>query len=203
MHSKILFALCFISVVVGQPSFTTHNVITNADCAASVYGEDVDGDGDNDLLAAVFCDGEIVWYENNGSQSFTERTISTSASQAKDVYAIDLDRDGDMDVLSASQGNNKIAWYENNGSQSFTERTITTSLNDAKSLYAIDLDIDGDIDVLAHTGNTNSGQKYLFLTGDAYGWFYKVEDSGSAGYMHQGDVDSAFQVAVSFTYISG
>ena len=56
---------------------------------------------------------------------------------------------------------------------------------------------------IANTGNTNSGQKYLFLTGDAYGWFYKVEDSGSAGYMHQGDVDSAFQVAVSFTYISG
>ena len=36
---------------------------------------------------------------------------------------------------------------------------------------------------IANTGNTNSGQKYLFLTGDAYGWFYKVEDSGSAGYM--------------------
>lgn len=57
--------------------------------------------------------------------------------------------------------------------------------------------------MIQNTGNTNSGQKYLFLTGDAYGWFYKVEDSGSAGYMHNNDVDSAFQVAVSFTYISG
>ena len=56
---------------------------------------------------------------------------------------------------------------------------------------------------IANTGNTNSGQKYLFLTGDAYGWFYKVEDNGTAGYMHNNDVDSAFQVAVSFTYISG
>lgn len=56
---------------------------------------------------------------------------------------------------------------------------------------------------IANTGNTNSGQKYLFLTGDAYGWFYKVEDNGTAGYMHNNDVDSAFQVGVSFTYISG
>jgi hypothetical protein len=56
---------------------------------------------------------------------------------------------------------------------------------------------------IANTGNTNSGQKYLFLTGDAYGWFYKVEDSGSASYMDNNDVDSAFQIAVSFTYITG
>ena len=57
--------------------------------------------------------------------------------------------------------------------------------------------------LIQNTGNTNNGQKYLFLTGDAWAWFYKVEDGGSAGYMDEGDVDSAFQVAVSFTYITG
>ena len=57
--------------------------------------------------------------------------------------------------------------------------------------------------MIQNTGNTNTGQKFLFLTGDAFGNFYKVQDDGTAGYMNQGDTDNTFQVAVNFTYISG
>jgi len=57
--------------------------------------------------------------------------------------------------------------------------------------------------MIQNTGNTNTGQKYLFITGSAYGYFYKVEDNGTASYMGSNLMDSAFQIAVSFTYISG
>ena len=56
--------------------------------------------------------------------------------------------------------------------------------------------------LIQNTGNTNGGQKYLFLTGGAYGFFYKVEDNGTSGYMHNNDVDSTFQFGVSFSYIA-
>ena len=45
MRSRILFALCFVSVVVGQPSFTSHTITTNADYATSVFAIDMDNDG--------------------------------------------------------------------------------------------------------------------------------------------------------------
>ena len=48
MRSKILFTLCFVSVVLGQP-FTAHTITTTADGANDVYAVDVDGDGDIDF----------------------------------------------------------------------------------------------------------------------------------------------------------
>ena len=42
----------FISVLVGQPTFTEHVISTSADVAWSVYAADVDGDGDMDVLSA-------------------------------------------------------------------------------------------------------------------------------------------------------
>mgnify|MGYP003686328801 CR=1 FL=1 len=56
--------------------------------------------------------------------------------------------------------------------------------------------------LLQNNGNTLAGQKYLFLTGDAYGNFYRVQDDGTAGYLTDGDVDSAFQFAASFSYLA-
>ena len=46
MRSRILSTLCFISVLVGQPSFTEHAISTSADRAYSDFSTDVDGDGD-------------------------------------------------------------------------------------------------------------------------------------------------------------
>ena len=48
MRSRILFALCFISVVLGQPSFTATSITTSADGARDVYAVDLDSDGDMD-----------------------------------------------------------------------------------------------------------------------------------------------------------
>ena len=42
MRSNILFTLCFISALVGQPSFTANTITTRATCAMSVYAVDID-----------------------------------------------------------------------------------------------------------------------------------------------------------------
>ena len=61
----------FISVLVGQPTFTDHTISTSAVSAISVFAADVDGDGDMDVLSASGSDDKIAWYENDGSESFT------------------------------------------------------------------------------------------------------------------------------------
>jgi hypothetical protein len=97
------------------PRFTTHVVSTTADFATSVYGADLDGDADLDLLSSSFFDDTIAWYENDGTfpPSFTRHTASTSADGARSVFASDLDKDGDMDVISASQNNAQVVWHVN------------------------------------------------------------------------------------------
>lgn len=102
----------------GLGNFGPKNLITNTlDSTWTVYAEDLDNDGDIDVLATsveVF-GGEIVWFENmDGTGNFSaKRIISTEVQSPRSVIAADIDNDGDMDVISSSQNDDKIAWYEN------------------------------------------------------------------------------------------
>ena len=92
-------------------------ITTSADYVISVFGIDMDGDGDTDVLSASRYDDTVAWYENlDGSGgSFSTHVIATSADYAMSVFAIDMDGDGDTDVMSASRDDDTVAWYENLG----------------------------------------------------------------------------------------
>ncbi|NEX15357.1 MAG: hypothetical protein C1943_01655 [Halochromatium sp.] len=132
-------------------------VASEVNGARSVYGSDLDGDGDLDVLSASSDDGKIAWYENLGGGAFgPQQVITTEAIGATVVYAIDLDADRDVDVLSASSSGNKFAWYENLGNGSFGSQQIISSAAATDYFQAIDaadLDGDGDIDILSSSCN--------------------------------------------------
>ncbi|MDH3463320.1 MAG: FG-GAP-like repeat-containing protein, partial [Acidimicrobiia bacterium] len=134
-------------------TFPSETVIsTTALGARWVSAEDMDGDGDVDVLSASRDDDKIAWYENDGDQGFSEHLISSSAIQARSVYVTDIDRDGDVDALSASIQDSKIAWYENRWNEptmDFAGYVISQSALNARSAFAVDVDGDGDIDVLS------------------------------------------------------
>ncbi len=133
-------------------SWTEHMIDGDFDVAISVYAEDIDGDGDMDVLGAAEGDYDITWWENdNGSgTSWTEHTVDDSFSGARSVYAEDVDGDGDMDVLGAARYADDITWWENNNGSgtSWTEHTVDGLFDSAYSVYAEDVDGDGDMDVL-------------------------------------------------------
>lgn len=102
----------------GQGTFGTKNIITNTlSKPFAVYVEDLDNDGDNDVLATSVdpFGGEVVWFENlDGLGTFsTKKSIDDNLVFPRDVYAADIENDGDMDVFIADQNSNTIAWYEN------------------------------------------------------------------------------------------
>ena len=131
---------------------------------------DLDGDGDDDVLASFSYDNQIAWYANDGQGNFGDRQIiTTQAPDPRSVYAIDLDGDGDVDVLSASAFDDKIAWYENDGIGNFgPQQIIATQTNGARSAYAADLDGDGDQDVLSASRNDD---KIAWYENDGQGNF--------------------------------
>jgi hypothetical protein len=133
----------------GSENFTQYTIIANASYFLSVHAEDLDRDGDIDVLSASSFDDKIAWYENDGNENFVPHTITTGADAAMSVYTSDVDGDGDIDVLSASYYDHKIAWYENDGNQNFTPHIITTNASGARSVFAIDVDGDGYMDVLS------------------------------------------------------
>ncbi|WP_026755727.1 T9SS type A sorting domain-containing protein [Sediminibacter sp. Hel_I_10] len=138
----------------GQGDFGSQQIITtNAISPESVFAEDIDGDGDFDVLSASRNDDKIAWYENtDGLGDFgPEQIITTNADEASSVYAEDIDNDGDKDVVSASRNDDKIAWYENtDGLGSFgSEQIISFNAEGAKVVNLNDIDNDGDIDVIS------------------------------------------------------
>jgi len=149
------------------------NVSTEASGARSVYGVDLDGDGDNDVLSA-HGDNKIAWYENtDGSGNFgPQQIITTHVNNPKCVFSIDLDGDGDNDVLSAANSDVRIAWYENiDGQGTFgPQQIITVYALGAESVYSADLDGDGDNDVLSASWYD-----------DEIAWYENIDGQGTFG----------------------
>lgn len=134
--------------------FTTGTMIANVMAARSGYATDLDGNGDNDVLAVSPTADQVRWFDNDGTGVFSvDNYITLSAYGAQSVYAADLDGDGDEDVLSASSSDKRIVWYENRLNEAtvdFSSGTdISTSAAGAAVVFAADLDGDGDIDVLS------------------------------------------------------
>jgi len=90
----------------GDGSFGSANFVSTAIRPESVLATDVDGDGDNDVVGALWQDNRIVWHENlDGSGVFgPERIISTAASRAVSVFAADIAHPGATSVVYDSPG---------------------------------------------------------------------------------------------------
>ncbi len=109
----------FSEVVVDPSARLPHAVVTG----------DADGDGDQDIFAAIEGDNQIVWYESNGNNppAFARHLIDDQAFVAHGVNVADLDGDGDLDALAASRDSGAVIWAENLGGQyRFGEGPFTT-----------------------------------------------------------------------------
>jgi hypothetical protein len=141
-------SLLLSSFVYAQINWTEITVAGSFTGAWSVYADDVDSDGDMDILGAAWDISTISWWENDGNQNFTEHIIANNFAGASRVYTDDLDSDGDVDVLGAGDGINGINWWENDGSENFTEHIIASNYAGAWWVHTADVDGDDDVDVL-------------------------------------------------------
>ena len=84
----------------GDENFTAHTIATGFNCAACVYAEDFDIDGDIDVLSAAENSNDVRWWQNNGNMTFTEHSIAGGNFRgASDIAIVDVDNDGDKDVF--------------------------------------------------------------------------------------------------------
>jgi hypothetical protein len=140
--------------------------------AHSVGSDDIDGDGDQDVLGAAVYASDITWWENeNGSGTvWTKRTIDGDYFGAYDVTSDDIDGDGDRDVLGAAYGADEIAWWENEDGvgTSWVKHTVSGLFDGASCVASGDLDGDGDTDIL--------GTAYIAGT---VAWWENIDGAGT------------------------
>jgi len=151
-----LLALSLSSVVFAtEINFTRHIIATGYRTdPVQIRAIDMDGDSDMDLVtgSTYFGQGDLSWWENDGSQNFAEHSISSGEDNVWEVEVADMDNDGDWDILVMRDDeyvNYRITIFVNDGNQNFAPLDIASPPDQRYQIYPIDLDRDGDIDVVS------------------------------------------------------
>lgn len=113
---------------------------------------DVDGDGDLDAVVFSSADGNLRWFENDGSGGFpADHLIMEFEPDARFVLTVDVDNNGTIDVIvsRSEYGGEPSQVLLNNGDGSFINASASyPELQNLTRLTAIDMDNDGLLDIV-------------------------------------------------------
>jgi hypothetical protein len=143
----------------GNQAFTKSEIATSAWGARDLSADDLDGDGDKDIILAKSNSLGNGWYENQGGLNFRYRSVKQSATaNSVDTSDIDGDGDGDLDLLFVAD--NDISWHEQQ-----TQLTLTEGFTQISTESATDSDgqtlfysITGGADASLFSINSNSAE---------------------------------------------
>lgn len=148
---------------------------------------DMDGDGDDDVVAASYGpSGAIAWWSRAGSGTWTEHAVA-SLADVTSLELADIDGDGDLDVVASTLADSPIRWYENNGSGGgWSTHSVGDAVDQAWGSTVYDIDRDGDLDIIFGEDGEN-----------AVRWWENTDSQGSLWTLRT-VADGTVQAAVDF-----
>jgi hypothetical protein len=159
------------STALYPPEFN-HTINSTVD--GSVWSEavDMDVDGDLDVLATGYYDGNVSWFENvNGNAtSWTQHIVAQRYMGPYMTQAADFDRDGDPDLVNITITSHGIDWYENVDGRATSWITHTIAYDSFRQIVVADLDIDGDDDMIATSYNSDTPLRWWENQNDGSVW---------------------------------
>ncbi|MEQ8770482.1 MAG: VCBS repeat-containing protein [Phycisphaerales bacterium] len=152
-----------ISILTGSGSAYTVAQTLNVGAAfrpEGIAAGDLDGDGDDDLVAAVEIFAQ-VWTNNAGTFAPTNVSAGTNTDR---IMLADLDGDGDLDAVTTNQDANSISVFDNTGA-GLAAGTVIAAGTAPDRLSSADFDGNGSADVAVT--NRDSDNTLIYLTAGA------------------------------------
>ena len=120
------------------------------------FPADMDGDGDQDVVASQRLSWErVMWFENDGAGGgWREHEIAWNHPYVWCAYPGDLDNDGEVDVVGANPVYGGLEWWRNEDGVGDTWQWFGIDNDFGGPNYACTADIDGDgrLEVVSPSG---------------------------------------------------
>ncbi|HUS87493.1 MAG TPA: VCBS repeat-containing protein [Bacteroidales bacterium] len=154
-----IFLLCSV-ITFSQPYvFKKYIIDKEIDGCSGLISEDIDGDGNIDIVGTSMNEGHVILWKNNGcgSINWEKIFIDTTFKAAMYPYTADIDNDGTTDVIAGS-GAGIVAWWEKDASNhcSWTRHVIDSAYPGAHGIYACYMNNDSYVDIVASSADLNS-----------------------------------------------
>lgn len=161
----------------GGGQFSDKTIIYLAENPKDAYLDDLDGDGDLDLITSSTGAGVLI-HENLGGGNFSPNPISLDGT-ANFVQTFDIDGDGDPDILTGSS-----TCLYNQGDLSFSSPVdLSDDFFTFSRPVTVDIDLDGDLDIIG--ANTNQNRVH---------WLENVGTSDFVYHLLDNNFDSPFNI---------
>jgi len=170
----------------GSPTaWERHSLPSPYPAGHDVVADDLDDDGDLDLVVPFFDDDAIVTWINDGRNpaSFQRRTIIQNFDYPTKIAVCDIDNDGDLDLASVAWHDAALAWWRNDGGHeiSWSRHDIAGRLQGVHWVSCADMDDDGHNDLLTASMNLGEITWWRNLGGDDVSWERRAVTTELAG----------------------
>jgi|GEM_PF-1498770 len=136
-------------------------ITTNLDGSINPDAEDMNYDGQPDIIGAGWAGNEVSFWTCEGiaTNSWEKTLVTNQLAVAVKGIGRDIDLDNDKDIIAVGKVPGELAiFYNENGV--FTKDILFPDFNGGTALAVIDMDHDGDDDIVAGAGVLK--QLYLF-----------------------------------------
>lgn len=138
----------------GSGNFNTITQIFTDTNSRKLWANDIDNDGDMDII--IFRNGQNYIYTNSGDgSSFTQTNLGSGINNTLNGYTEDIDNDGDVDILVANGSSTQNYLFRNDGSGNFTQEA-QFGKGSTDYIYTWDLNRDGFKDIVVANSDINS-----------------------------------------------
>ncbi len=160
----------------GQGQLTPGVFFRGGKWTADVQTEDVDGDGDQDVVTVASFSATITVHENPGDGAFFTPPVYPVTDILRDMKAADVDNDGDCDLVLAGFriiGNPAVYFLRNRGDGTFAPAEILIDGISVGYIEMVDLSGNGCLDMLL-SPHGNSGFGFWVALNNCDGGFEPV-----------------------------
>lgn len=104
----------------GEGELWTYHTV-DAELHAGLSGlaaDDLDADGDADLVASYPLTDELVWWQNHGENGWQRHQLSRGTDRLTTLEVRDVNTDGLIDIVARTEPHGDAAWWRNTGQAS-------------------------------------------------------------------------------------